>query len=590
MRRTRAASLVAAAAAAALLLSACGGGGGTAGGEGGGGEGGGSGVSTGLFEDCSDPNTCNSVPVDQLQQGGQVTMAIEKNIDNWNLNSSEGNVFETGLALKPLLPYVFVTTPDLESTLNPDFVTSAEVTSENPFVTTYEINPDASWNDGTPVTAEDFIFNWKSQNPTQCPECETAGNGGYDQIQSVEGSNNGKTVTATWAGPYTDWRSVFGSSAPLYPAHIAAQQGDLNTPEGIKAAFDYFGVTPVDYSAGPYQVENWEPNVALTLVPNPGYAGETKPRLERLIMRVITDATQEPIALQNNEVQVIYPQPQVDLVTQVSQIPGVSQTQGLGLTWEHFDFNLVNPFLADKALRQAMFTAVNRQDIIDKTVGQFNPEVEPLNSHMFIPQMDDYQDYISDTGQGTGDVERARQILTDAGYTGVGEALVAPDGQAVPAFRIRYTVGNAIRQSQCELFANYMRELGITVNVEPTDSLGTTLDSGDYDIMVFAWVQSPFVFGGAQQLWLSTSGSNFGQYNNPQVDQLINEAAASTDEADAAAKLNEAGSLMAEDAYVLPLYQKPTFIGIRDEVANVRNNSSLDGPTYNTQEWGLRNE
>ncbi|HZG88636.1 MAG TPA: ABC transporter family substrate-binding protein, partial [Pseudonocardia sp.] len=85
-------------------------------------------MSTGLFEGCSDPNTCNAVPVDQLKQGGQVTMAIEKNIDNWNLNSSEGNVFETGLALKPLLPYAFITTPDLESTLNPDFVTSAEVT------------------------------------------------------------------------------------------------------------------------------------------------------------------------------------------------------------------------------------------------------------------------------------------------------------------------------------------------------------------------------------------------------------------------------------------------------------------------------
>lgn len=591
MRRTRAASLVALSAAATLVLGACGGGGDTGGGEGGGGaQGGGSSTATGLFENCDDPNTCNEVPADQLQQGGQITMAIEKNIDNWNLNSSEGNVFETGLALKPLLPYAFITTPDLKSTLNPDFVTSAEVTSESPFVTTYEINPAAAWNDGTPVTVDDFVFNWKTQNGRDCPACETAGNGGYDQIQSVEGSNNGKTVTVTWTAPYTDWRSVFGSASPMYPGHIAAQQGDQNTPEGIKAAFDYFGVTPVDYSAGPYQVDNWQPNVALTLVPNPGYAGETKPQLERLIMRVITDATQEPIALQNNEVQVIYPQPQVDLVTQVSQIPGVSQTQGLGLTWEHFDFNLVNPFLAEKALRQAMFTAVNRDDIIAKTVGQFNSDVEPLGSHMFTPQQTGYEDYIADTGQGSGDLDKAKQILTDAGYTGVGEALVAPDGQAVPAFRIRYTVGNAIRQSQCELFANYVKGLGITVNVEPTDSLGTTLDSGDYDIMVFAWVQSPFAFGGAQQLWLSTSGSNFGKYNNPEVDRLINEAAASTDEAAATGQLNEAGTLMADDAYVLPLYQKPTFIGIRDEVGNVRNNSSLDGPTYNTEQWGLRNE
>lgn len=579
--------MVAMSAAAALVLAACGGGGG--GGGGAGGEGG-SPTATGLFEGCTDPNTCNQVAADQLQQGGQVTFALEKNIDNWNLNSSEGNVFETGLAMKALLPYTFITTPDLKSTLNPDFMTSAEVTSESPFVVTYKINPNAAWNDGTPVTAEDFVFNWKTQNGRDCPDCDTPGNGGYDQIDSVVGSEGGKTVTVTYAQPYTDWQGPFGSSAPLYPAHIAAQQGDQNTPAGIKAAFDYFGTTIPDYTAGPFAVENWEPNVALTVVPNPAWTGETTPKLDRLVFRVITDATQEPIALQNDEVQVIYPQPQVDLVTQVQQIPGVSQTQGLGLTWEHFDLNLVNPFLADKALRQAMFTAVNREDIIAKTVGQFNPEITPLNNHMYIPQLEGYRDVIGPTGQGTGNLDAAKKILTDAGYTGVGTALVAPNGQAVPTFRIRYTVGNAIRQSQCELFASYMKGLGVNITIEPTDSLGDTTSSGDYDIIVFAWVQSPFPFGGAQQLWLSTSGSNYGKYNNPQVDALINQAASSTDPAAATEQLNEAGRIMAEDAYVLPLYQKPTFVAVRDNVGNVRNNSSLDGPLYNAAEWGLKTQ
>ncbi|MCU1661492.1 MAG: extracellular solute-binding protein family 5 [Pseudonocardia sp.] len=585
MTRTRAASLVAMSAAAALVLAACGGGGGGGGGQGGGG----SSTATGLFQNCADANTCNAVPADQLKQGGQVSFAIEKNIDNWNLNSSEGNVFETNMALKPLLPYTFITTPDLKSTLNPDYVTSADVTSTSPFVVTYKINPKASWDDGTPVTADDFVFNWKTQDGRDCPACETAGNGGYDQIASVVGSDGGKTVTVTFSKPYTDWKGVFNSAAPLYPAHIAAQHGDLNTPAGLKSGFDYLGSTPVNYTAGPYKVDSWQPNVALTLVPNPAWWG-TKPKLDRLVFRVITDATQEPLALQNNEVQVIYPQPQVDLVSQVAQIPNVSQTQGLGLTWEHFDFNLVNPFLADKALRQAMYTAINRDDIIAKTVGQFNPEVKPLNSHMFIPQQDGYTDAVTPTGQGSGNIDAAKKILTDAGYTGVGTALVAPNGQAVPSFRIRYTVGNAVRQSECELFASYVKNLGINVTVVPTDSLGKTTSSGDFDIIVFAWVQSPFVFGGAQQLWLSTSGSNYGKYNNPQVDQLINEAAASTDIAAATKQLNDADKIMSDDAYVLPLYQKPTFVAVQNTVANVRNNSSLDGPPYNAAEWGLRSQ
>jgi peptide/nickel transport system substrate-binding protein len=582
MRRTRAASLVAIGAAAAMVLSACGGGGG----EGGGVDEG----QAGVFADCAEnPNTCNSVPADQLQQGGQITFALEKDIANWNILSAEGNVFETALALKGILPYTFYTQPDLSSVMNDQLLVSAELTNPNPQTIVYRIKPEAAWSDGTPISAEDFIFNWKIQNGRDCPDCAVASTAGYDLISSVVGSDGGKTVTVTYSQPYTDWQGVWGSAGPIYPAHIAAQSGDLNTPAGLASAFTALGAAVPTYTGGPYSIENWQPNVALTTVPNPQWYGAVKPVLERVVFRIITDATQEPIALQNNEVQVIYPQPQVDLVQQVSNIPGVSQYQGLGLTWEHFDFNLNNPFLAEEAIRDAMFVAVNRQDIIDKTVGQFNDEVGPLNNHMFVTNQQGYEEVLP-AEQGSGDIERARQILTEAGYTNVaeGQQLTTPDGQAVPPLRIRYTVGNAIRQSQSELFAAYVRPLGITVQVEPTDSLGGTLAEGDYDVIVFAWVASPYPFGGAQQLWTTGAGSNFGAYSNPEVDALINQAASSTDLEAARQQLNEANRLMAEDSYVLPLYQKPTFIAIQDSVANVRNNSSLDGPLYNVAEWGLR--
>ena len=581
MRTTRAASLVAISAVGALVLAACSGGGG----------GGGDASEAGVYADCAtSPNTCNAAPADQLQQGGQLTFAIEKNIPNWNLNSSEGNVFETGLAVKSILPYTYYTAPDLTPQMNTDLLESAELTSTDPQTVVYRIKPEAVWNDGIPITADDFVFNWKTQNNRDC-ECPNAGNGGYNVVQSVVGSDNGKTVTVGFSQPYADWQGLWGSAAPLYPAHVAAQHGDLNTREGLAAAFTWFGQNVPTFAGGPFQIGNWEDNVALTLQPNPKWYGAVKPRLETVIMRVITDATQEPIALQNNEVQAIYPQPQVDLVQQVQNIPGVSQYQGLGLTWEHFDLNLQNQFLADEALRDAMFVAANRQDIIDKTVGQFNDEVGPLNNHMFVQGTKGYEDVLP-AEQGSGDVEAARKILTDAGYTGAqeGQQLTTPSGQAVPALRCRYTTGNAIRQSTCELFASHMRPLGINIQVVPTDDLGGTLDSGDYEIMLYAWVQTPFSFDGAQQLWLSTSGSNFGGYNNPEVDRLINEAGAKgvTDPTAGYDLLNQADRIMSEDSYVLPLYQKPTFIAVQNEVANVRNNSSLDGPTYNIQEWGLR--
>ncbi|MGH3972286.1 MAG: ABC transporter family substrate-binding protein [Pseudonocardiaceae bacterium] len=575
----RAGALVA---CATVVLAACGGGGS------GGGAGDGQRQTGSVFAACeSSPNTCNSVKLSELKQGGQLTYAIEKNVANWNLLSSEGNVLETGWVLKGLLPPTFITRPDLTVVLNDDLLESAKVTNANPQTIVYKIKANAVWSDGTPITAADFRYNWKVQNGRDCPNCTPATTAGFNEVQSVVGSDNGKTVTATLSKPFTDWKQIWGSGSPLYPAHIAAQHGDINTPQGMAASFTWFGATVPNYSGGPFHIDNFRNNESVTLVPNPKWYGQ-RPKLDRLIFRIITDATQEPTALQNREVQVIYPQPQVDLVQQVRNIPGVSSFIGLGLSWEHFDLNLNNRFLTDPALRIAMFTAVDRQAIIDKTVGQFTDKVQPLNNHNFVPQEGGYEDVVSETGQGAGNVTRAKEILAAAGYQIKGDQLYTRLGQLVPPLRMRYTVGNQVRQTECELFAQQVKPLGITVQIVPTDDLGGTLSKRDFDIAVYAWVASPFPYANAMQLWVTGQGNNFGNYSNPSVDRLIVAAASSTDEAQAKEMLNQADRLLTKDAYVLPLYQKPTFIAMYDTVANVRNNSSLDGPPYNVEEWGFR--
>jgi peptide/nickel transport system substrate-binding protein len=275
-------------------------------------------------------------------------------------------------------------------------------------------------------------------------------------------------------------------------------------------------------------------------------------------------------------------------VQQVRRIPGVSSFVGLGLSWEHFDFNLQNGYLNDPALRTALFTAIDRQAIINKTVGQFATAVKPLNSHNFVPQESSYQDLISETGQGSGNLAKAREILVTAGYKIDGDQLKTPIGLTVPPLRMRYTIGNQVRQVECELFAQMVKPLGITVQVTPTDDLGATTSRGDYDVIVFAWVASPFPYANAVQIWGTGQGNNFGRYSNPDVDRLIAAAASQTDEALARETLNAADRRLTKDAYVLPLYQKPTFIALYDNIANVRNNSSLDAPPYNVAQWGFR--
>jgi peptide/nickel transport system substrate-binding protein len=565
----RLAGVVAAAGVSLLVVSACGGGGSSDKGET---------VST-SFADCNTkPNDCNS---DKIKAGGTLTYTIEKKITGWNLNDADSNTFDFQEVLDGVLPSAFKTMPDFSTPVNTDLMTSVEQTSANPQTIVYKIRKEAVWNDGTPVTADDFIYGWQTQNGKDCAACSAASNAGYDQMKSVTGSDGGKTVTVVYDTPYADWKGPFG---PIYPAHIAKQHGDL------AASWKWFNENVPTYSAGPFEIaaDGYQKDVSVTLVPNKKWFGKTKPSLEKLVFRIITDQAQAVPALQNNEVQAIYPQPNQDMVNQVKALaPNVQYTLGKGLTWEHLDLNLKNKFLADKALRQAIFTAVNRQELINKTVGQFVPGLKPLDNNNFMPGQEGYKDVVSASGAGKGDVEKAKKVLTDAGYKGVGSALTTAAGEPV-TLRIAYTNGNALRKASAELFQGEMKALGIPVTIAPTQALGKTLTSGDYDVIIFAWVGTPFPYSGAQQLWGSTSDSNYGKWVNPKSDELLKQAAVSTDAKKGAASLNEANELMANDYYVLPLFQKPTFLAVSSQYANIRDNATNVGPPYNTEEWGLR--
>jgi peptide/nickel transport system substrate-binding protein len=476
-----------------------------------------------------------------------------------------------------ILPTMFLIEPDLSVKLNDDLLTSAEQTSANPQTIVYKIKPAAVWDDGTAISADDFIYAWQTRNAKDCKTCEAASSAGYDQMKSVVGSDGGKTVTVVYETPFADWKQPFDN---LYPAHIAKQHGDLG------ASWKWFNENQSTFSGGPYKISEYNKDVSITEVPNPKWYGKVKPSLDKLVFRIITDQAQEIPALQNNEVQAIYPQPNLDIVNQAKAIPNVQVQLGKGLQWEHFDLNLKNKFLADKTLRQAIFTTVNRQDIIDKSVGQFVPGLKPLNSHNFVPGQKGYVDVVSSTGVGNGDLAKAKKLLTDAGYKYDGTTLKTATGEAV-TLRMSYSTGNTLRKGTSELFQNQMAALGIKVDVLPVP-LGTTLGKGDYDVIIFAWVASPFSFQGALQLWKSDSSSNFNKWANPQSDALLKDAGGQTDEKKAIDTLNQANQLLANDFVVLPLFQKPTFLAVQKQYVNIRDNATNVGPPYNCQAWGIR--
>ena len=75
-------------------------------------------------------------------------------------------------------------------------------------VVTYEINPKAAWYDGTPITWEDFHWQWRANNGRDS-RYQISSSNGWDAIESVERGRDDREVVVTFAHPYSDWTAIF---------------------------------------------------------------------------------------------------------------------------------------------------------------------------------------------------------------------------------------------------------------------------------------------------------------------------------------------------------------------------------------------
>jgi glutathione transport system substrate-binding protein len=533
----------------ALVLAACGGGGGE----------GATGGSTTALED-----------------GGTLAYAADQEPTGFNNNTSKDNGTSVLNVVINMFPPVFRLHPDYSVKLNTELMDSADQTSADPQTIVYKIKQEAVWSDGTPVTADDFVYLWKNLNGS-IKNNDVAATTGYDQIESVKGSDNGKTVTVVFAEPFSDWKSLFYG---LLPAHYMAKvPGGWNT--GLDKNPDKIPVN------GPFRVASWDQGQSLTLARNDKYFGP-KAHLDSVVFRFLPESTTQPAALQNNEVDLIYPQPQLDLVAQVKAMPDVTSELNIGLSFEHLDFNFKNPHLANPAVRKAIATGLNLPEIVNRTVKQFTDEAQPLGNRIWLPGQQPYQDHFGQYGKG--DTAAATKLLEDAGYTKGADGVYAKGGSKL-SLRISTTAGNQLRETQEQLIQAQMKAIGVDIKIANADStklFGDWLPNGNFDIANFGWVGNPFAISSSQDIYRTGGGSNYGAYASKKVDQMFAQAVREVDEAKSAELGNQIDQQLTADMATIPLYAKPTYLAVRSTFANVGDNATQEGPFWNSNLWGQK--
>lgn len=559
--------LVAAAslATASLVLSACGG---------------------------SSSSSSSSTGTSTVKSGGSLTFALDEDIAGFNILMANDAEFVLQEILDQTWPSVFIVQPNLKPQLDTNVVTSARVVKTNPQTVVYKINPKAKWSDGVPISAEDFIYNWQAQSGN--PKFKDVGGkaflpattSGYNQIKSVTSSNNGKTATVVFAKPFGDWQALY---TPMIPAHIAQKVG-------FNGGFQTFG-SAVQVSGGPYKIQSYAKGEDLVETRNPNYWG-TPGKLSKIVFRFILDDAQQPPAVQNGEANIVNPAlASTSFYESVKGIPGFTTQVLPGLEFQHIDFNEANPYLAKSGIRHAIAYGTNRQQMITRIVTPLSPTIKALNNRVWMPTQPEFAN--GSASNSAYDPAKARGLLKASGMT------MGSDGYFHPNFgpekgkdftlSISTTSGVPVRAQIEELFQASMKNIGVKINVKNYDAntlFGTVGPKGEFDMIEFAWVQSPFASAN-QPIYCSYTntavcGENWDHYANPAVDKLFVKALSTIDPAQSASLYNQVDAILWKDMVTLPLFQQPQVFGWSSKYGNLIPNTSNIGIPWNANAWGLK--
>lgn len=567
----------------AIVLSACGGGGGAR--------------SSGSDGDAKQPVATT------------ITHTYEQEISTYNANTAEDNAAKNSIVLQRVLTGFWYFGDQAQVVPNEDFGTY-EKTSEDPLTVEYSIGQDTTWSDGNPIDCDDILLFWAANSGRIVKGgtaiFSTSSTIGIENVKVPQCAAGDKDFTFEYTEPFADWESTGPGATDLLPAHVAYEQAGLSEDEFIEAVqsgdsaalakvADYYNTgfifedglpdPSMIPSSGPYKLDEWDPGQSITLVANDKYWADP-PLTKTVVIRFISQEEQAQ-ALQNQEVNIVEPQPNPDLVNQFENMQGVKYVIEDQYFYDHLDFNFDSSPFSDRRLREAFAKCVPRQLILDNLIKPLQPEAEVIDLRNVAPFEDNYSTIVQGVGgdkYAEPDIAGAKKLLEDAGKVGM-------------PVKIGYQTPNPRRTQVVELIADKCGEAGFEIKDAGEDTFfeeGGGLSTNTYDVALFGWVSSPIVtswsstFRTAPKCTPSLKGNNVGCYSNKKVDRLIGELGRTIVPEEQNEIINQVETLLWKDLATIPLYSNPNLSGWSENLQNIIPNPSSASTTWNMDQWSTK--
>ncbi|MFJ2081231.1 ABC transporter substrate-binding protein [Micromonospora chokoriensis] len=492
------------------------------------------------------------------EKGGTLTILNAASDINFDPAKSQNLAITTlGLVLRRLTTWEVQ--PGKAAQVVPDLATDTGKTTDGGKTWTFTLKDGLKYADGAAITAADVKYGIERSFAP-----ELSGGLGYHKSLLVGG--------AEYKGPYSgaDLASVETPDAKTIVFHLKTAYGDWPWIASMpaftpvpKAKDDpkKYSQTPV--ASGPYQVESYQQGVSVKLSRNPNWDAATDQVRtagpDNVVFQLGQDTTvqsQRLIADSGDDRSAFgagFVAPAQ--LAQIEQNASAKQrlvTSDAGAL-SYLAINTQRGPLKDVKVRQAIEYAVDKKAYQIASGGAIGGD---LASTLITPGIAGRVDYNLYPADPSGDVAKAKQLLTEAGQSSLKLTLLSENDQPSLA------KSQAIQQG--------LQRAGITVTIKPVDEEAWTAevsgDKGDYDLTVASWQPDfPSANGNIQPLFASSEigggGYNSARYSQPEVDALIEQATAETDPAKAQALWAQADKRILQDAPVVPLtYTKNSFL------------------------------
>lgn len=427
----------------------------------------------------------------------------------------------------------------------------------------FELNPNATWHDGRPVTSADVKFTWE-----MVAGLGSFGAGYKDLTSLVEQieTPGPHELTIRFEQPVADFNNRFGGMLVL-PQHI---WGELPDEEAI-LGFENAAMV----GSGPFRLAEYRPGefTRLTAVKN-HYA--TPPTIDELIFRVFGSADVMVQALRTDELDIIKV-PTNTVVRSLQSEAEITVEIGASRVLSDIFFNVSDPescppdgkctghpALRDVRVRQALAHATDKQALIDGVLlGLGQPGISlvmPTHGAFFNDQLEDY----------AFDVALANRMLDEAGYAdsdgdGIREM---PDDPATP-LEFRYSFPSDQEAANgprlFELVRDQWREVGVELTLVATDAgalMAICCPAFDFDVIAWGWSASadPGALLNIATTEQIPTAMNETAYSNSAYDALYEQQKVTIDEAERIALIHEMQAILLRDAlYIIPYYPQNVF-------------------------------